>query len=239
MKEKLIRNYFFVCDTVIRDSQTGHFSFVNVRRNIISESFPCTLGGFFVAAGFKLSIPASFEEEKERLLLQLKIISPSNKIVLDIKQPVSLESYKGNYHGFDFIFKIGRFTCKEHGHYRIHLLDFSNELLLGEVDFDVIFPPRPNFPKRSTEEIEQLLERSDVIKKVESSVRCPNCKHDKTFVIRLETDLFKQMEQEIAFPDDLVYTCEQCGEWKIHLGRMLMYMYKKLGSRAPKNNAGE
>ena len=239
MKEKLVRNYFFVCDNVIRDSQTGNFSFINIRRNIISESFPCTIGGFFVAAGFKLSIPVSPDEDKERLLLQLKIISPSNKIVIDIKQPVSLDSYKGNYHGFDFMFKLGRFTCKENGHYRIHLLDFGNELLLGEIDLDITFPPRPNFAKHSTEDIERLLDRSDIIKKVESSVSCPNCKHEKTFVIRLEKDLFKQMEQEIAFPDDLVYTCEQCGEWKIHLGRMMTYMYKKLGSRAPRNNTRE
>ncbi|MDX9702528.1 MAG: hypothetical protein RBU23_05730 [Candidatus Auribacterota bacterium] len=230
MREKVIRNYFFLCDTVIRDSQSGSFSFINVRRSMISESFPCSMGGFFVAAGFKLS--ALSGDYKNQITVQLKIISPSNKIVFDIKQIVPMEQNKGDYHGIDFIIQIGRFTCKEPGNYRIQLLDFGNELVLGETDFEVLFPPRPNFSQKSPEEIEKLLEHPDVIKKVESSVRCPHCKHEKTFTICLERDLFKRMEQEIAFPDDLIYTCEQCGEWKIHLGRMMLYMYKKLGSRS-------
>lgn len=228
MKPKLIRNYFFICDTVIRDSQSGAFSFINVRRNIISESFPCHSGGFFVAAGFQLA--GRDTDLPRQLLVQLKIISPENKIILDMKQPVPLEHYKGEYHGFDFVFKLGRLNCDVPGHYRLLLMDFANEVVLGESDFELAFPPRPKLPKRTNEEIEQLLAQPDVIKKVDSSVRCPKCKHEKTFSVSLEKDIIRQMEQEILFPEDLIYTCEQCGEWRIHLGRMMVFMYKKLGT---------
>ena len=228
MNPRIEQRYFHICENVLKDMQTGTLSFINVRQGFILEAYPSSAGRFFVAAGLK--IPHSSSNDLKQLFSQLKIISPENKIVLDVKQSFPLERKERKSPQVDFVFKIDRFICSSPGTYRVQLIDFPNELILAETEFEAVFPPKPNIPYKTEDEIARLIGRDDVIKKVESSVRCPKCKHEKKFTLQLEKDLFKRMEQELLFPDDLVYTCE-CGQWRIHLGRMMVFMYNKLGQK--------
>ncbi|MEW6534708.1 MAG: hypothetical protein AB1454_03675 [Candidatus Auribacterota bacterium] len=233
MKSEITHNYIHVCDNVIRDSQTGALSFINIRRHFVVESFPTVLRNFFVTAG--LTFKSDKKVKQTHLYAQLKLISPDNKIQLDLKQSVPLEHRDKRLPNVDCIFRIERLVCNDPGVYRIQLIDFPNELLLAELDVNIQFPPLPVIDHKSPAEIEALLQQPDIIKKVESSVQCPRCKHERKFTLQLEKDLFKRLEQETALPDDLVYLCEKCGEWRIHLGKMLVFMYNKLGQKITPN----
>lgn len=228
MSLKFIQTYVHICENVLRDVQTETLSFINVRHRYVSEVYPSSVGRFYVAAGFKMLYSS---KTPPKLDSQLKIMSPDNKIVLDLKQAVPLDTTEGKIPHVDFVFKIERFVCNIPGTYRIQLIDFPNELILGETEFEAVYPPRPQIIYKTDTEIEELLKQKNIIKKVESSVSCPQCKHEKKFVLEMEKDLFKRMEQELHFPEDLVYRCENCGKWSIHLGRMLHTMYSKLGQK--------
>lgn len=231
MSKSIEKKYFFICENVIKDFQTGAMSFINVKNSFGIESLPIVVGGFFFVAGFKLNYPSA--QIKEELYSQLKIISPDNKIILDIKQAVQFEHNSENrLPGVDFVFKIDRLQCEVTGIYRVQVIDFPNEIILAEMEFEVVFPPSPRIKYKSPEEIEKLLERKDIIKKVDFSVNCLKCKHDKKFTLSLERDMYKMMEQELSLPENFIYICENCGQWKIHLGRIITYMYNKLGQKA-------
>jgi len=185
----------------------------------------------FVCAGFLFDDVSKYPDG---LLTQLKIISPENKIILDLKQKLLLGKDE-KYKGCDFIFNIERLLVDDPGVYRIQLIDFPNEIIMAQTKLWIDFPPIPQIPKRDKPEIDQLLKRKDIIKKVRSAIRCPKCKHEKTFELHLEPDPIKQLEQELGFPDDLVYHCENCGKWRVHLGKILLFMTKKLGQKVRPN----
>ncbi len=227
MNSDFIKSYFLVCENVIKDTRTGALSFINARNRFLIESFPSNLTGLFVGAGFLLDDMSKYSEG---ILTQLKIISPENKIILDLKQNVLFGKDK-NYKGCDFVFNIERLLVDEPGIYRIQLIDFPNEIIMAETKIWVDFPPIPQIPKRDKLEIERLLKSKDVVKKVRSSIRCPKCRHEKNFELKLESDPIKQLEQELGFPEDLVYRCEKCGEWRVHLGKILLFMSNKLGEK--------
>ena len=239
MPEEIIKNYFLICENVIKDSHSGALSFINVRRRLVSDSFPCTVGGFHVAAGFKPNDSCTLYDNKvNSLLAELKIISPSNKIITDIQQSIPIKRHGQKYPDLDFIFKIGKLSVETTGFYRIQLLDLANELILGEGVFEISFPPKPQIKQMSPEEIESVLRRNDIIKKVESSVKCPLCGHEKNFSLRLEKDPVKQLEQELVFSEDFIYQCEKCEKWRLHMGRIFSIMHKKLGQKAPPHRNG-
>lgn len=232
MKSALTHNYMHVCENVIRDARSGSLSFINVRRNFMLEAFPAQLRDFFVAVG--LTFEQTAHSAQMQLYSQLKIIAPDNKIILDMQQTVPFQSSTNKQPVVDCVFHIERLVIAESGMYRIQLVDFQNEVILGQSDLHIHFPPNPKISYRSDEEIDALLCREDVIKKVDTAIRCPKCKHEKKFTLKLEQDLLKRLEQEMNFPEDFVYICEGCGAWRMHLGKMMVLMYNKLGQTVPR-----
>ncbi|MCB1195388.1 hypothetical protein KDK77_04310 [bacterium] len=231
MEKQPVLRYCFVCENVIKDEQSGSLSFISLKNFYTTESLPASWGKLFVVFGFKL--PPMKTNGSYTVNCELKIIDPNNKIVLDMHQRVCIKNQETKLPTLDIVFGLERFTAKTPGIYRIQLLDLPNELFLGETEIEVRYPPPPNIQYKTEEEIEALLAQNDIIKQIESSVRCPLCKHEKKFKLRLEKDLFKRMEQEMNFPDDLIYICENCQKWSVHLGRILKFMHKKLGQPIP------
>lgn len=239
MADDIRKNYFLICENVIKDSHSGALSFINVRRQVMSDSFPCTVGGFYVAAGFRPHQSSNlYDNSLHSMLAELKIISPDNKIITDIQQSIPIKRHGQKYPDLDFIFKIGKISVETTGIYRIQLLDLANELILGEGDFEISFPPKPKITRIPEDDIEKLQQRNDIIKKVESSVKCPLCNFEKNFSLCLERDPVKQLEQELLFPENFIYQCENCKKWRLHLGRIFSLMYKKLGQKAPSKRNG-